>query len=124
MANSEESFVLAPKFDASGLVTVVATDSVTGAVLMVAHMNADALAKTIETKQAWYWSRSRSKLWRKGESSGHTQTVQEMRVDCDQDAIWMVVKQDGPACHTNRTSCFYRKIELQAGDKTSLQFVD
>jgi phosphoribosyl-AMP cyclohydrolase len=112
MVDNEESLVLAPKFDANGLITAVATDSITGAVLMVAHMNAQALAKTIETKQAWYWSRSRSKLWRKGETSGHMQTVLEMRVDCDQDAVWMIVQQIGPACHTNRKSCFYRKVEL------------
>ena len=123
MANTEDGLVLTPKFDQSGLVTAVVTDSITGEVLMVAHMNAEALAKTIETRQAWYWSRSRSKLWRKGESSGHTQSVLDMRVDCDQDAIWMVVRQEGPACHTNRKSCFYRKIDLQAGDKVSLQFV-
>ncbi len=123
MANTEDGLVLTPKFDQSGLVTAVVTDSITGEVLMVAHMNAEALAKTIETRQAWYWSRSRSKLWRKGESSGHTQGVLDMRVDCDQDAIWMVVRQEGPACHTNRKSCFYRKIDLQAVDKSSLQFV-
>ena len=123
MVNIEEGLVLTPKFDQNGLVTAVVTDSITGEVLMVAHMNAEALAKTIETRQAWYWSRSRSKLWRKGESSGHTQSVLDMRVDCDQDAIWMVVRQEGPACHTNRKSCFYRKIDLQAGDKVSLQFV-
>jgi phosphoribosyl-AMP cyclohydrolase len=112
MSNTEENLVLTPKFDANGLITAVATDSVTGAVLMVAHMNTQALAKTIETKQAWYWSRSRSKLWRKGETSGHTQTVIEMRVDCDQDAIWMIVKQEGSACHTNRKSCFYRQVDF------------
>jgi phosphoribosyl-AMP cyclohydrolase len=116
MSNTEESLVLTPKFDANGLITAVATDSVTGAVLMVAHMNTQALAKTIETKQAWYWSRSRSKLWRKGETSGHTQTVLEMRVDCDQDAVWMIVEQEGSACHTNRKSCFYRKVDLEVGD--------
>ncbi len=123
MTNTEENLILAPKFNAQGLITAVTTDSLTSDVLMVAHMNADALAKTIETGQAWYWSRSRSKLWRKGETSGHTQTVIEMRVDCDQDAIWMIVKQEGPACHTNRKSCFYRKIDMQAGDKISLQFI-
>jgi phosphoribosyl-AMP cyclohydrolase len=112
MINNEENSVLSPKFDANGLITAISTDSITGEVLMLAHMNAEALAKTIETKQAWYWSRSRSKLWRKGETSGHTQTVLEMRVDCDQDAIWMLVKQEGPACHTNRKSCFYRRVVL------------
>ncbi len=119
----EESLSFTPKFDANGLVTVVTIDSASGQVLMVAHMNHQALAKTIETGQAWYWSRSRSKLWRKGESSGHTQSVVEMLVDCDQDAVLMTVKQEGPACHTNRKSCFYRRINLQADDKTSLQFV-
>src|SRR5689334_10584613 len=85
---AEEGTTLAPKFDADGLVTCVATDAKSGDVLMVAHMNADALARTIETGEAWYYSRSRKALWRKGESSGHVQRVVEMRVDCDQDAVW------------------------------------
>src|SRR5882757_3554568 len=83
----EESLILAPKFDADGLVTCVATDVWTGEVLMVAHMNEQALRRTIETGEAWYYSRSRKALWKKGESSGHTQRVTEMRVDCDQDAV-------------------------------------
>jgi len=83
-------------------------------VLMVAHMNAEALARTIETAEAWYFSRSRNALWRKGETSGHTQRVIEMRVDCDQDAIWLRVEQAGPgACHTGRVSCFYRTVRLK-----------
>ncbi len=107
--DAEEGLVFTPKFDSSGLVTAVATDSKSGDVLMVAHMNAEALRKTIETGEAHYFSRSRNALWRKGESSGHTQRVVEMRVDCDQDAIWIKVVQDGPgACHTGRRSCFYR----------------
>jgi len=85
----EESLILAPKFDADGLVTCVATDVWTGEVLMVAHMNEQALRRTIETGEAWYYSRSRKALWKKGESSGHTQRVTEMRVDCDQDAVWI-----------------------------------
>ena len=109
----EEGRALAPKFDADGLVTCVATDAANGDVLMVAHMNAEALARTIETGEAWYFSRSRRALWRKGESSGHVQRVTEMRVDCDQDAVWIKVEQAGPgACHTGRRSCFYRAVPL------------
>jgi len=109
----EEGRALAPKFDADGLVTCVATDATTGELLMVAHMNAEALAKTIESGEAWYFSRSRRRLWRKGESSGHVQRVLEMRVDCDQDAVWIKVEQAGPgACHTGRRSCFYRAVPL------------
>lgn len=106
----EEGTVLAPRFDTNGLVTVVATEADSGAVLMVAHMNAEALQRTIETGEAWYWSRSRRELWHKGATSGQIQTVVEMRVDCDQDAIWLRVKVggDGGCCHTGRCSCFYR----------------
>jgi phosphoribosyl-AMP cyclohydrolase len=110
-ADVEEGLRLTPKFDADGLVTCVATDATSGEVLMVAHMDAEALARTIETGEAWYFSRSRQKLWRKGESSGHTQRVAEMRIDCDQDTVWIKVEQRGPgACHTGRRSCFYRVI--------------
>src|SRR6266480_5825722 len=99
----EEGLALAPKFDADGLLACVATDAATGEVLMIAHMNADALAKTIETAEAWYFSRSRQKLWRKGETSGHLQRVIEMRIDCDQDAVWIKVEQMGPgSCHTGQ----------------------
>jgi phosphoribosyl-AMP cyclohydrolase len=119
----EEGLSFQPKFDASGLVTCVATDAATGDVLMVAHMNDEALRKTIATGEAWYFSRSRNALWRKGESSGHTQRVVEMRMDCDQDAVWIRVEQVGAACHTGRRSCFYRKVEGVAG-KVSLAFAD
>jgi phosphoribosyl-AMP cyclohydrolase len=119
----EEGLSFQPKFDASGLVTCVATDAATGDVLMVAHMNDEALRKTIATGEAWYFSRSRNALWRKGESSGHTQRVVEMRMDCDQDAVWIRVEQVGAACHTGRRSCFYRKVDGQ-GDEVSLSFVD
>jgi len=107
----EETRFFAPKFGAAGLIPAVATEAGTGRLLMLAWMNAGALAKTIETGQAWYWSRSRGALWRKGETSGHTQHVIEIRTDCDQDAIELVVEQTGPACHTNRRSCFYRIVE-------------
>ena len=119
----EEGLAFQPKFDASGLLTCVATDAATGDVLMVAHMNDEALRKTIASGEAWYFSRSRNALWRKGESSGHTQRVVEMRMDCDQDAIWIRVEQHGAACHTGRQSCFYRKIDKANGD-TRLSFVD
>lgn len=107
----EEGLELRPRFDAYGLVTCVATDVTSGDVLMVAHMDAEALRRTMETGFAWYFSRSRQRLWQKGETSGHVQRVVEMRVDCDQDAVWIKVEQAGPgACHTNRPSCFYRTV--------------
>ena len=112
MANDLESGgTLTPKYDMDGLVTAVASDAETGELLMLAHMNAEALAKTIETGKAHFWSRSRGRLWKKGETSGHVLTVREMRIDCDQDAIWLIVDATGPACHTGERSCFYRRIE-------------
>ena len=119
----EEGLVLAPKFDADGLVTCVATDAGTGELLMVAHMNAEALKRTVETGEAWYFSRSRNALWRKGESSGHVQRVVEMRMDCDQDAVWIRVEQSGAACHTGRRSCFYRAVSAGEGG-AQLSLVD
>jgi phosphoribosyl-AMP cyclohydrolase len=119
----EEGLEFQPKFDASGLVTCVATDAGTGEVLMVAHMNDEALRKTIATGDAWYFSRSRNALWRKGETSGQTQRVVEMRTDCDQDAVWIRVDQKGAACHTGRRSCFYRAVTTEQGG-TRLSFVD
>ncbi len=124
-ADLEEGFALTPKVDADGLVTCVATDAVSGDVLMVAHMNAEALAKTIATGEAWYFSRSRHALWRKGETSGHTQRVVEMCIDCDQDAVWIKVEQAVAACHTGRRSCFYRAVPLgQKGGAVTLEFRD
>jgi phosphoribosyl-AMP cyclohydrolase len=123
----EEGGALSPKFDVDGLLTCVATDAASGDVLMVAHMNAEALARTIETGEAWYFSRSRQELWRKGATSGHLQHVVEMRIDCDQDAVWIKVAQQGPgACHTGRRSCFYRAVPLGAADarKVTLEFRD
>jgi phosphoribosyl-AMP cyclohydrolase len=117
----EEGAKLAPKFDADGLVTCVATDAANGDVLMVAHMNAEALARTIESGEAWYFSRSRRALWRKGETSGHVQRVTEMRIDCDQDAVWIKVEQAGAgACHTGRRSCFYRAVPLGSAPDAAL----
>jgi phosphoribosyl-AMP cyclohydrolase len=119
----EEGLAFQPRFDAAGLVTCVVTDAATGDVLMVAHMNDEALRNTIASGDAWYFSRSRNALWRKGETSGQTQRVIEMRTDCDQDAVWIKVEQVGAACHTGRKSCFYRKIEASKGG-TGLSFVD
>jgi phosphoribosyl-AMP cyclohydrolase len=125
MNDIEEGRTFSPKFDADGLVTAVATDSKTGDLLMVAHMNEEALRKTIATGEAHYYSRSRRKLWRKGEESGHTQRVVEMRVDCDQDAVWLKVEQAGPgACHTGRRSCFYRAVPLGQTGSVTLEFRD
>ena len=111
----DETIDFRPKFNADGMLVVVTKDSNTGDILMVAYMNNDALVKSLETGDAWYWSRSRQKLWRKGETSGHTQKIRDIRIDCDQDAIELIVDQTGPACHTNRRSCFYRKVVLQDG---------
>jgi phosphoribosyl-AMP cyclohydrolase len=121
----EEGLAFAPQFGADGLITAVVTDAKSGDVLMVAHMNAEALAKTIKTGEVWYYSRSRKKLWKKGESSGHTQSVTELRVDCDQDALWLKVEQLGPgACHTGRRSCFYRAVPLGKKGPVTLEFRD
>ena len=121
----EEGTALAPRFDRDGLVTCIATDASTGELLMVAHMNAEALRRTIDSGEAWYYSRSRQALWRKGESSGHTQRVAEMRVDCDQDAVWIKVEQAGPgACHTGRRSCFYRTVPVGQSGAVTLQLVE
>jgi phosphoribosyl-AMP cyclohydrolase len=105
---------LMPRWDAQGLVTAVVTDGATGEPLMVAHMNAEALRRTIDTGYATFWSRSRGRIWKKGETSGHLLRVEEIRVDCDQDAIWLRVTPHGPACHTGARSCFYRRV---AGDR-------
>ncbi len=106
----ESGLALDPKYDASGLVTAVVTDRVSGGVLMVAHMNADALAATLASGEATFWSRSRQRLWKKGETSGNVLKVAEIRIDCDQDALWLIADPAGPACHTGASSCFYRRI--------------
>ena len=100
-----------PRFDANGLLTAIAVDSASQDVLMVAFMDEEALAKTRETGLAHFYSRSRGRLWLKGETSGHFLRIEELRVDCDQDAMLMLVRPEGPACHTGARSCFYRKLD-------------
>ncbi|RIJ24461.1 phosphoribosyl-AMP cyclohydrolase [Henriciella barbarensis] len=109
-SDQDEAKELRPKFNSDGLIPAVAQDSATDEVLMMAWMNEDALRQTIETGEATYFSRSRGKLWRKGETSGNTQSVDEILIDCDQDTLLLKVSQKGPACHTDRKSCFYRKV--------------
>jgi phosphoribosyl-AMP cyclohydrolase len=108
---------LTPKFDAAGGIAAVATDADTGEVLMLAWMNDEALALTISTGEAHFWSRSRQRIWKKGEESGNVLSVVEMRMDCDQDAVWMRVRIEGhgAACHTGRRTCFYRSIPVGGG---------
>ena len=109
----EQGDTLTPHFDANGLIAAVTTHADTGEVLMLAWMNAEALERTMSTGEAHYWSRSRGELWHKGATSGQVQLVQEMRIDCDQDAVWLKVRPqgDGGACHTGAASCFYRAVE-------------
>ena len=111
-AEVEEGARLTPRFGPDGLVSCIAVDAQDGQVLMLAHMNAEALARTLETGEAWYWSRSRGELWHKGATSGQVQRIVEMRVDCDQDAllIRVAIGGDGGCCHTGRRSCFYRTV--------------
>lgn len=111
MDDREAGGVLHPNWDANGLITGVVTDAATGEMLMVAHLNAEALALTQSTGQAHFWSRSRARIWRKGEESGNTLSVVELRIDCDQDALWIKAVPAGPACHTGARSCFYRTID-------------
>jgi len=122
-AELEEGAIFSPRFDADGLIVCVTTDVHDGEILMLAYMNAESLALTLETGIAHYWSRSRQALWKKGETSGQLQTVHEIRTDCDQDAILLKVTAggDGGACHTGRRSCFYRKVETRDGT-TALVF--
>ena len=121
----EEGLAFQPKFGADGLATCVTVDAARGDVLMVAHMNAEALGATLKTGVVHYWSRSRGALWRKGDTSGQAQTLVEMRVDCDQDAFLALVRVggDGGACHTGRRSCFYRRLESDSAGPR-LAFVD
>ncbi|HJO66365.1 phosphoribosyl-AMP cyclohydrolase [Sphingomonas sanguinis] len=112
MADKRDTgLTLDPKFDSNGLLTAIATDRASGELLMVAHMNAEALAATRASGEAHFWSRSRGRLWKKGETSGHVLRVVEMRIDCDQDALWLICEPAGPACHTGARSCFFRRIE-------------
>ena len=113
-AEIEQGLALQPKFDADGLIPAIVTDATSGEVLMLAWMNAEALAVTLETRIGHFWSRSRAKLWKKGEESGNLLEVREVRTDCDQDAIWLkvAVAGKGVACHTGERSCFYRSLPL------------
>ena len=104
----------APTFGADGLVTAVVQDAESGEVLMVAHMNAESWRRTLETRQAWFWSRSRQELWEKGATSGNRMTVLETRLDCDGDAVLLRVHPDGPACHTGAVSCFFTAVDVDA----------
>lgn len=108
----ETGLELLPKWDERGLIQAVATDAATGSLLMVAHMDAAALAATLATGEAHYWSRSRQEVWHKGGTSGNVQRVRELRIDCDQDAVWLSVEPAGPACHTGAPTCFYRRIGI------------
>lgn len=119
----EEGTALAPKFDSAGLITCVATDAESGELLMVGYMNAEALQRTLATGQAYYFSRSRQVLWHKGATSGLTQTVVEMRIDDDQDSVWLRVSVagNGASCHVGYRSCFYRGVDLPSG---TLQFTE
>jgi phosphoribosyl-AMP cyclohydrolase len=121
----EEGSAFQPKFGPDGLATCVAIDAASGDVLMVAHMNEAALTATLKTGVVHYWSRSRGALWRKGDTSGQTQRLVELRVDCDQDAFlaFVEVGGDGGACHTGRRSCFYRRVE-STGDRARLTFIE
>jgi phosphoribosyl-AMP cyclohydrolase len=127
-ADLEEGTAFSPRFDANGLVPVVVTSAASGEVLMLAYMNDEALARTIETGEAQFWSRSRKRLWRKGEESGNTMRVVELRTDCDQDALWLKVELGGAeaCCHTGRRSCFYRAAPIgrAAAAGVTLTFVE
>jgi phosphoribosyl-AMP cyclohydrolase len=126
-AEIENGTLFEPKFDEHGLVPAITTDAKTGEVLMFAWMNAEALEKTIRTGEAWYWSRSRGSLWRKGETSGQTQKVIELRTDCDQDALLLKVEVggDGGACHVGYRSCFYRVLPVGSAETpVGLRFVE
>lgn len=118
----DRGFTLDPKYDRDGLITAVVTDADQGDVLMVAHMNAQAFALTVETGLAHFWSRSRQSLWKKGETSGHMLQVRDIRIDCDQDAVWVKAVPAGPTCHTGARSCFFRRVT--AGGLTSVDAAD
>ena len=125
VADIEEGNLLSPKFNNDGLIPVITTDFKTKEVLMQGFMNSEALKKTIETKEAYYWSRSRKEVWHKGETSGFVQKVIEMRIDDDQDSIWMSVDiGDGASCHVGYKSCFYRSITLGKIENTEKVKID
>ena len=119
----EEGTALLPRFDANGLISAIVTDENTGEVLMLAHMNEEALRRTIATREGWFWYRSRKAMWKKGETSGNVLQVSAMKIDCDQDAVLLSVRVTGDSKtrHTGRRTCFYRSIPLGEG-KTTLRF--
>lgn len=119
----EQGSTLTPRFDRDGLIAAIATDAATGEVLMFAWMNAEALRLSVDTGTAHFWSRSRAKIWKKGEESGNLLRIEEMRVDCDQDAVWMKVRVEGAgvACHTGARSCFYRIVPVGVPGSTALK---
>jgi phosphoribosyl-AMP cyclohydrolase len=120
----EEGITLAPKFDQNGLIPVITTSAKTGEVLMHGYMNKEALQLTIQNKEAYYWSRSRNALWHKGATSGLTQKIQSIRIDDDQDTIWLIVNVEGSgaSCHVGYRSCFYRSIILDNDNNVELKF--
>ena len=120
----EEGTALAPKFDDNGLIPVVTTDRKSGEVLMHGYMNKEALFLTIQNKEAYYWSRSRKSIWHKGKTSGLTQKVSSIRIDDDQDSIWLIVDVEGvgASCHVGYRSCFYRSISFESKNKVVLKF--
>lgn len=122
----ESGSEFAPRFNGDGLIAAIVTDAETGGVLMFAYMNEKALRLTVETGEAHFWSRSRGKLWRKGETSGNVLKIREMRIDCDQDCLWLIadIAGDAAACHTGRRSCFYRRVEIGKEQKASLVLID
>ena len=120
----DETTTLQPKWNANGLITAIAVDQQTNEILMVAHMNEEALSETLAKGEAVYWSRSRKCLWHKGETSGHIQKIHDIHIDCDQDAIILRVDQLGGACHTGRRSCFYRRIVGDGVGQHELKFLD
>jgi phosphoribosyl-AMP cyclohydrolase len=115
-----------PKFDAAGLIPAIVTNATSGAVLMFAHMNSEALRLTLETGYAHFWSRSRNKLWKKGDESGNVLTVQDIRTDCDQDVLLVsvAIAGAGVACHTGAVSCFYRRLDRDTGKESGVQLVN
>lgn len=124
-AEIEEGTALAPRFDPDGLIPAIAADADDGTVLMMAWMNAEALQATIATGEAHYWSRSRRQIWRKGGTSGHVQRVREVRLDCDQDAVLLLVEQEGPgACHVGYRACFYRRVVADGAGGVALEAVE
>ena len=125
VADIEEGNLLSPKFDNDGLIPVITTCAETKEILMHGYMNVEALKLTIQTIEAHYWSRSRKEIWHKGKTSGFTQKVKEIRIDDDQDAVWITVDiGDGASCHVGYRSCFYRKVKMNINTKNNLEFIE